>query len=117
MAFLFISSFTNFQLPLLCGLPFLEKSASQTAHWVAGRSGKHLFLTDNDGGKPPLLLQMVKDSDDLHFMSVFDVFLAPDVYISLLSVSSDNFDPICSSALRCFKRRVAYANANYDRIL
>ncbi|KAI3444127.1 hypothetical protein Pfo_000792 [Paulownia fortunei] len=77
------------QLPLLCGLPFLEKSASQTAHWVAGRSGKHLFLTDNDDGKPPLLLRMVNDSDDLHFMS----------------------------ALRSFKRRVAYANANYDHVV
>ncbi|KAL6525449.1 hypothetical protein OROHE_015756 [Orobanche hederae] len=46
------------QLPLLCGLPLLEKSAPQTAHWIAGRSGKHLFLTDSDGGKPPLLLRM-----------------------------------------------------------
>ncbi|MCI09743.1 alpha/beta-hydrolases superfamily protein, partial [Trifolium medium] len=42
-----------------------------------------------DGGKPPLLLRMVDDSDDLKFMS----------------------------ALHAFKRRVAYANANYDRIL
>ncbi|KAG4109471.1 hypothetical protein ERO13_1Z049374v2 [Gossypium hirsutum] len=48
------------QLPLLCGLPFLEKRASETAHFVVGRSGKHL------------------------------------------------------SALHAFKRRVAYANANYD---
>ncbi|XP_021277633.1 uncharacterized protein LOC110411692 [Herrania umbratica] len=77
------------QLPLLCGLPFLEKRASQTAHLVAGRSGKHLFLTDNDDGKPPLLLRMVDDSDDLKFIS----------------------------ALRAFKRRVAYANANYDHIV
>ncbi|GAU45228.1 hypothetical protein TSUD_138000 [Trifolium subterraneum] len=73
-------------LPLLGGLPFLERRASQTAHLVAGRSGKHLFLMDSDGGKPPLLLQMVDDSDDLKFMS----------------------------ALQAFKRRVAYANANYD---
>ncbi|KAL8041021.1 hypothetical protein ABFX02_10G138000 [Erythranthe guttata] len=77
------------QLPLLCGLPFLEKSASQTAHWIAGKSGKHLFLNDNDDGKPPLLLRMVNDSDDLHFIS----------------------------ALRSFKRRVAYANANYDHVV
>ncbi|KAL2480975.1 alpha/beta-Hydrolases superfamily protein [Abeliophyllum distichum] len=77
------------QLPLLCGLPFLEKSASQTAHLIAGRSGKHLFLTDNDDGRPPLLLRMVNDVDDLHFMS----------------------------ALRSFKRRVAYANANYDHVV
>lgn len=58
------------QLPLLCGLPFLERRASQTAHLVAGRSGKHLFLMDNDGGKPPLLLRMVDDFDDLKFMLV-----------------------------------------------
>ncbi|KAG4109473.1 hypothetical protein ERO13_1Z049474v2 [Gossypium hirsutum] len=62
------------QLPLLCGLPFLEKRASETAHFVVGRSGKHL---------------MVDDGDDLKFIS----------------------------ALHAFKRRVAYANANYDRIL
>ncbi|KZV29581.1 hypothetical protein F511_00859 [Dorcoceras hygrometricum] len=77
------------QLPFLCGLPFLEKSASQTAHWIAGRSGKHLFLTDEDDGRPPLLLRMVNDSDDIHFIS----------------------------ALRSFKRRVAYANANYDHVV
>ncbi|KAG8372418.1 hypothetical protein BUALT_Bualt12G0064100 [Buddleja alternifolia] len=77
------------QLPILCGLPFLEKSASQTAHWIAGRSGKHLFLTDNDDGRPPLLLRMVNDTDGHHFMS----------------------------ALRSFKRRVAYANANYDHVV
>ncbi|RYR66920.1 hypothetical protein Ahy_A03g013113 isoform C [Arachis hypogaea] len=81
-------SLSLLQLPFLCGLPFLERRASQTAHLVAGRSGKHLFLMDNDDGKPPLLLRMVDDTDDLKFMS----------------------------ALRAFKRRVAYANANYDRI-
>ncbi|KAL5773110.1 hypothetical protein ACOSP7_012728 [Xanthoceras sorbifolium] len=79
----------NKQIPILCGLPFLERRASQTAHLIAGRSGKHLFLTDNDDGKPPLLLRMVNDSDDLKFIS----------------------------ALRAFKRRVAYANANYDHIV
>ncbi|KAL4182107.1 hypothetical protein AMTRI_Chr12g240890 [Amborella trichopoda] len=79
----------NKQLPFLCGLPFLESRASQTAHWIAGRTGKHLFLTDNDDGKPPLLLQMVDDYDGLNFMS----------------------------ALRSFKRRVAYANANYDHMV
>lgn len=56
------------QLPFLCGLPFLERRVSQTAHLVAGRTGKHLFLNDGDNEKPPLLLQMVKDSDDLKFM-------------------------------------------------
>lgn len=71
--FLYCNSFHSFQLPLLCGLPFLERSASQTAHWVAGRSGKHLFLTDENDGKPPLLLQMVKDSDDIKFMCVLNL--------------------------------------------
>ncbi|KAK7354378.1 hypothetical protein VNO80_19839 [Phaseolus coccineus] len=79
----------NKQLPFLCGLSFLERRASETAHLVAGRSGKHLFLMDNDDGKRPLLLRMVNDSDDLKFMS----------------------------ALRAFKRRVAYANANYDHMV
>ncbi|CAH1429182.1 unnamed protein product [Lactuca virosa] len=77
------------QLPLLCGLPFLEKRAPQTAHWLVGRSGKHLFLTDNDVEGQPLLLRMVYDSEDMKFMS----------------------------ALRSFKRRVAYANANYDHVV
>ncbi|CAN1329672.1 Putative lipase ROG1, partial [Linum perenne] len=59
------------QFPILCGLPFLERRASQTAHLVAGRTGKHLFLTDDDEGRPPLLLRMVNDCDDLKFMLVF----------------------------------------------
>lgn len=59
------------QFPVLCGLPFLERRASQTAHLIAGRSGKHLFLTDDENdGKPPLLLRMVTDSEDLKFMYV-----------------------------------------------
>lgn len=58
------------QLPFLCGLPFLERRASQAAHFIVGRSGKHLFLTDKDDGRPPLLLRMVNDSDDLKFMLV-----------------------------------------------
>ncbi|KAL6001884.1 hypothetical protein ACLOJK_040448 [Asimina triloba] len=77
------------QLPFLCGLPFLERRASQTAHLLVGRTGKHLFLTDDDDGKPPLLLRMVDDCHELKFIS----------------------------ALRSFKRRVAYANANFDCIL
>ncbi|KAK9130186.1 hypothetical protein Sjap_010673 [Stephania japonica] len=79
----------NKQLPFLCGLPFLERRASQTAHWIVGRTGKHLFLTDNDNGSLPLLLRMVNDCGDLKFMS----------------------------ALSSFKRRVAYANANYDHMV
>ncbi|KQJ98504.1 hypothetical protein BRADI_3g37270v3 [Brachypodium distachyon] len=81
-----LGSSGNKQLPFLCGLPFLERRASETAHLIVGRTGKHLFLTDSDDGRRPLLLQMVDDCDDIKFRS----------------------------GLRSFKRRVAYANANFD---
>ncbi|XP_010448373.1 PREDICTED: uncharacterized protein LOC104730841 [Camelina sativa] len=77
------------QFPILCGLPFLERTASQTAHLAAGRTGKHLFLVDNDDGNPPLLIRMATDCDDLKFIS----------------------------ALHVFKRRVAYANVNFDSMV
>ncbi|TVU45286.1 hypothetical protein EJB05_04768, partial [Eragrostis curvula] len=69
------------QIPLLRGSNKLEKMAFRLS-WIAGRSGKHLFLKDVEDEKPPLLLQMVTDYGDLHFMS----------------------------ALRSFKRRVVYSN-------
>uniref|UniRef100_A0A0D9VYH6 DUF676 domain-containing protein n=1 Tax=Leersia perrieri TaxID=77586 RepID=A0A0D9VYH6_9ORYZ len=55
------------QIPLLGGSYKLEKMAYRIS-WIAGRSGKHLFLKDNEDGKPPLLLQMVTDYADLHFI-------------------------------------------------
>ncbi|KAF8704479.1 hypothetical protein HU200_031433 [Digitaria exilis] len=84
-----LGSSGNKQLPFLCGLPFLERRASETAHLIVGKTGKHLFLTDNDDGRRPLLLRMVDDCGDLQFRS----------------------------ALRSFKRRVAYANANFDHMV
>ncbi|KAK9099938.1 hypothetical protein Scep_023368 [Stephania cephalantha] len=120
----------NKQLPFLCGLPFLERRASQTAHWIVGRTGKHLFLTDNDNGSLPLLLRMVNDCGDLKYMLVLDFLdahipwdLAGSILQRLQAVDlnrtldfskfgSISFFP--RSALRSFKRRVAYANANYD---
>ncbi|XP_078434003.1 putative lipase C4A8.10 isoform X1 [Wolffia australiana] len=77
------------QLPFLCGVPLLERSASLAAHFIVGRTGRHLFLTDSDGRKPPLLLQMVNDTDDIKFRS----------------------------ALTSFKRCVTYANADYDHMV
>ncbi|KAH7537791.1 hypothetical protein FEM48_Zijuj03G0130700 [Ziziphus jujuba var. spinosa] len=56
-------------------------------HWL--RTGRHLFLTDGEEGKPPLLKRMIEDQDDCYFMS----------------------------ALRTFKRRVAYSNVGYDHIV
>lgn len=79
----------NKQLPFLFGVPLLERTAAETAHFIVGRTGKHLFLSDKDDGKPPLLVQMVEDCDAGKFMS----------------------------ALRSFKRRVAYANITYDHIV
>ncbi|KAG5034410.1 hypothetical protein JHK87_009320 [Glycine soja] len=76
------------QVPMFCGFYSLEKAVSRVAG-VFGKTGKHLFLTDRDNGKPPLLLQMVHDSEDIKFLS----------------------------ALRSFKRRVAYANVLYDQLV
>ncbi|XP_057469068.1 uncharacterized protein LOC130758244 isoform X2 [Actinidia eriantha] len=76
------------QAPALCGFYTLEKAAFR-ASWLLGRTGKHLFLRDGDKNKPPLLLQMVNDCDDL-------------LYIS---------------ALQSFRRRVAYANARFDHLV
>ena len=52
---------------MLRGSHALEKVAARTS-WFLGRTGKHLFLTDGKGGKPPLLLRMVRDCEDLKFM-------------------------------------------------
>lgn len=52
---------------MFCGFYSLEKAISRVAG-VFGKTGKHLFLTDSDNGKPPLLLQMVRDSEDIKFL-------------------------------------------------
>jgi hypothetical protein len=46
----------------------VERIAAETSHFIVGRTGKHLFLTDRDDGKPPLLLRMVEDGVDRKFM-------------------------------------------------
>ncbi|CAL9772867.1 unnamed protein product [Musa acuminata subsp. burmannicoides] len=79
----------NKQVPFLFGVTAIEKVASLVIHWIFRRTGKHLFLTDDDEGKPPLLQRMVDDCDDLQFMS----------------------------SLQAFKRRVAYSNVGYDHIV
>lgn len=79
----------NRQVPFLFGVTAIEKVAFHVIHWLFGRTGKHLFLSDNDKGKPPLLLRMINDHSDLHFMS----------------------------ALNSFRRRVAYSNVGYDHIV
>ncbi|KAL8490265.1 hypothetical protein ACS0TY_025484 [Phlomoides rotata] len=76
------------QIPVLCGFRPMEKVALHGSR-IFRRTGKHLFLRDKENGKPPLLLQMCYDSDDLKFIS----------------------------ALQLFRRRVAYANASSDQIV
>ncbi|KAH9755943.1 DUF676 domain-containing protein [Citrus sinensis] len=76
------------QVPVFCGFYTLEKVAARGS-WLLGRTGKHLFLTDRNEGKPPLLLRMVSDCEDLKFLS----------------------------ALQSFRRRVVYANARFDHIV
>lgn len=79
----------NKQVPFLFGVTAFEKLASVIIHWIFRRTGRHLFLTDEDEGKPPLLKRMVEDYDGCYFMS----------------------------ALRTFKRRVIYSNVGYDHIV
>ncbi|KAH9606157.1 hypothetical protein KSS87_023375 [Heliosperma pusillum] len=76
------------QVPLFCGLHTLEIFARRTS-WLLGRTGRHLFLTDGGKGKTPLLLRMANDCDGLPFMS----------------------------SLHSFKRRVAYANIQFDQLV
>lgn len=76
------------QVPMFGGSNTVEKVAHHIS-WVLGRTGRHLFLTDKAQGQPPLLLQMVKDCEDLKFLS----------------------------ALQSFKRHVVYANAHFDHIV
>ncbi|KAL3834680.1 hypothetical protein ACJIZ3_009416 [Penstemon smallii] len=79
----------NKQVPLLFGVPALERVAGRLAHWIFRKTGRHLFLTDDDEGKLPLLKRMVKDDGECYFMS----------------------------ALRSFERRVAYSNVDYDHMV
>ncbi|CAN8305686.1 unnamed protein product [Cochlearia groenlandica] len=76
------------QVPLFYGSHSLERLAMRMS-WCLGKTGKHLFLADSDDGKPPLLLRMVSDGRDLKFIS----------------------------ALRCFKRRIVYANTSFDYLV
>ncbi|KAK2384303.1 Hydrolase protein family [Trifolium repens] len=77
------------QLPFLLGVPILEKLAAPMAPLFVGRTGSQLFLTDGKPNKPPLLLRMASDCEDVKFLS----------------------------ALGVFKCRIAYANVSYDHMV
>lgn len=55
------------QVPVFCGVNIMEKVAPYVSSFF-GRTVEHLFSTDNDNGKPPLLLRMTRDTEDLKFM-------------------------------------------------
>jgi hypothetical protein len=57
-----------FQLPFLLGVPILEKLAAPMAPLFVGRTGSQLFLTDGKPNKPPLLLRMASDCEDVKFL-------------------------------------------------
>ncbi|CAN8302297.1 unnamed protein product [Cochlearia groenlandica] len=84
-----LGSMGNRQVPFLFGVSSFEKVAGLIIHWIFKRSGRHLFLKDEEEGKPPLLRQMVEDTGDFCFIS----------------------------ALRAFKRRVVYSNVGNDHIV
>ncbi|KAF5456229.1 hypothetical protein F2P56_025733 [Juglans regia] len=77
------------QVPFLFGVPAIEKLANFVIHLIFKRTGRHLFMNDDDEGKPPLLKRMIEDYGDCYFMS----------------------------ALRAFRHRVAYSNVGYDHIV
>ncbi|RVW91815.1 putative lipase YOR059C [Vitis vinifera] len=58
----------NKQVPFLFGVPVFEKAATSVIHLIFRRTGRHLFLTDDDEGNPPLLRRMIEDCGELHFM-------------------------------------------------
>nr|XP_024381593.1 putative lipase YOR059C isoform X2 [Physcomitrium patens] len=79
----------NQYLPFLFGFAALETIAPLVSHWFIGNTGKHLFLSDGDKDKKPLLQRMVTDCDEGKFLS----------------------------ALKSFKKRSAYANVCGDRMV
>ncbi|VVB09900.1 unnamed protein product [Arabis nemorensis] len=77
------------QLPFLLGVPILEKLAAPIAPFFVGRTGSQLFLTDGKADKPPLLLRMASNGEDVEFLS----------------------------ALGAFRCRIIYANVSYDHMV
>eukprot|EP00850_Spirogloea_muscicola_P020354 SM000213S06819 [mRNA] locus=s213:141011:144121:+ [translate_table: standard] len=77
------------QLPFLLGLSFLERVAMPIAPFVAGQTGRQLFLSDKHTSGQPLLLDMTSDCEEGPFIS----------------------------ALGLFQLRAAYANVGYDHLV
>lgn len=58
------------QVPLFFGVTAIEKAAVRFSHLIFRRTGQHLFLADEDDGKPPLLKRMVEDYSEFYFMYI-----------------------------------------------
>ncbi|CAI0444780.1 unnamed protein product [Linum tenue] len=71
------------QLPLLLGIPFLEKLVPPIAHIFVGKTGKELFLTDGQPNKPPLLLRMTSDCEEGKFLAALGAFRCRTVYANV----------------------------------
>lgn len=80
----------EFQVPFLFGVTAFEKLASVVIHWIFRRTGRHLFLTDDDEGKPPLLKRMIEDYDGYYFMYVCFYLMLNSFYIWNLFPSNDS---------------------------
>ncbi|KAL5716083.1 hypothetical protein ACHQM5_017818 [Ranunculus cassubicifolius] len=71
------------QLPLLLGVPLLEKLVPSIASILVGRTGRQLFLTDGKPSKAPLLLRMTSDCDDGKFISSLGAFRCRTLYANV----------------------------------
>ncbi|KAG5378785.1 hypothetical protein IGI04_026627 [Brassica rapa subsp. trilocularis] len=60
-----------------------EKLAAPIAPFFIGRTGTQLFLTDGKADKPPLLLRMASDCEDLKFLSSLGAFPCRIVYANV----------------------------------
>jgi hypothetical protein len=64
----FVQKMFSLQVPFLFGVTAFEQAANLLIHWIFKRTGRHLFLNDDDEGKPPLLKRMIEDYGDCFFM-------------------------------------------------
>ncbi|KAK9092939.1 hypothetical protein Syun_027850 [Stephania yunnanensis] len=71
------------QLPLLLGVPILEKIVPSIAPIFVGRTGRQLFLTDGEPSKPPLLLRMTSDCEEGQFISALAAFRSRVLYANV----------------------------------
>ena len=63
------------QVPFLFGVTAFEKAANFVIHLIFRRTGRHLFLNDNDEGRPALLRRMAEDEDESYFMYACSFYL------------------------------------------